>query len=390
MTGADTVDVAAVLGPNASLEPLTTPDRMGRRFHGVDLSQPLSPAAAELLVSLVDRYNIVSLPAQDQNGFIVTHLERLANHFGAPIPHPYNFANYADYVRSGEPLRLHDVDGRVSSRVNRAFPDVIECVDGADSPAVYIVTNLDGSGTDAEPVLRGGQHWHTDIEFQQVPLSTSMFYVQQVPTNRSRGDGTWVTNPPREPGFYHPDSSPELAERREALPLNGETAYADTAAAYAALPPEQRSELDGMMVRRRRRPGDPGWLIPLVYVNPRTGTKSLHSPVWASRGKRIAPVEVDGMDEDESRQFLDRLEAHCLQPRFRYDHLHTPGDVTIWSNFATLHTAPPSMVTVNDPADARLLYRISCKGEPCFRLPRGDADAWINEHIEPPFRSSVA
>ncbi len=390
MSVSDTIDVAAALGPQASLEPLTTPDRAGRRVHGVDLSRPLSPAAAELLVSLLDQHHIVSFPAQDRNGFTVTDLERLANHFGAPIPHPYNYANYAEYVRSGEPLRTHDVAQRVSSRVNAAFPGVIECLEGADSPAVYIVTNLDGSGPDVEPVLRGGQHWHTDIEFQPIPLSTSMFYVQQVPTNRSRGEGTWVTNPPREPGFYHPDSAPELAERRETLPLNGETAYTDTAAAYAALPAEQRRELDEVMVRRRRRPADPGWLIPLVHTNPRTGTKSLHSPVWASRGKRIAPVEVEGMGEEASRKFLDRLEAHCLQPRFRYDHPHTPGDVTIWSNFATLHTAPPTLTTVNDPADARLLYRISCKGEPWSRLPRGDADAWINEHIEPPFRSSIA
>lgn len=101
----------------------------------------------------------------------------------------------------------------------------------------------------------------------------------------------------------------------------------------------------------------------------------------------VSLVDHHRLDEDASRRFLDELEAHCLQPRFRYDHPHTPGDVTIWSNFATLHTAPPSLTTVNDPADGRLLYRISCKGEPCSQLPRGDAEAWIQEHIEPPYES---
>ena len=141
------------------------------------------------------------------------------------------------------------------------------------------------------------------------------------------------------------------------------------------------------MVRRRLRIDDPGWLIPLVYTNPRTGTKSLHSPVWASRGKNIAPVEVDGMSDQESREFLDRIETHVLDPKYRYDHAHTPGDITIWSNFSTLHNAPPAKSTINNPQDTRLMYRISCKGEPSYSLPRGDSDSWIQANILAPYRS---
>ena len=207
-----------------------------------------------------------------------------------------------------------------------------------------------------------------------------------MPTTRAE-QGTWVTNPPREPGFYHPDSPALLAERRDALPLNGETAYADTAAAYDALDPVERAELDQVMIRRRLRKGDEGFLMPLVYQNPRTGRPSLHSPIWASRGKRIAPAQVEGLDSESSRHFLDRLEQHCLDPAFRYDHIHHPGDVTIWDNFATLHVAPPTKKPVNDPADARLMYRISCKGEPSYSLPRQDSDTWIDDNILPPYRT---
>ena len=39
------------------------------------------------------------------------------------------------------------------------------------------------------------------------------------------------------------------------------------------------------------------------------------------------------MTPEESREFLERLEKHVLQPRFRYDRLHQPGDVTIWNNY---------------------------------------------------------
>lgn len=374
-------------GPDARLSPLSTPDKMGRRVHGIDLSRALEPAQADLLQSLLDQFNIISFPGQDQHGFTIHDLERLSNHFGAPIPHPKNYANYP---APADELELLPVERRTSTQVNQAFPDTVQCVEGADTPAAYIVTNLVGSGAASTPELAGGQHWHTDIEFEPIPLSTSMFYVQAVPTARTAEGGTWVTNPPREPGFYHPDSAVDLAARREALPLNGETAYTDTAAAYEALSSDSRAELDAVLVRRRLRRGDDGWLIPLVYTNPRTGRKSLHSPVWASRGSRIAPVEVEGMTDDESRLFLDQLEAHVLQPQFRYDQPHQPGDVTIWSNFTTLHVAPPYLRNVNDPADARLMYRISCKGDPCRQLPRPDTDEWVTANIVPPYRTPLA
>jgi alpha-ketoglutarate-dependent taurine dioxygenase len=131
-------------------------------------------------------------------------------------------------------------------------------------------------------------------------------------------------------------------------------------------------------------------LVPLIYVNPRTGTKSLHSPIWASRGKNIAPVEVDGLTGDASRLFLDELEAHVLQPKYRYDHLHRAGDITIWSNFSTLHNAPPSKSIINSPDDARLMYRISSKGEPRYSLPRQDSGAWIQANISPAYRTAIS
>lgn len=373
-------------GATASLAPLATADRMGRRIHNVDLSSALSPDQAGLLQSLLDAYHVISFPGQDQHGVNVHHLERLANHFGAPIPHPSNFSNYGAPV---DELQPRPVDEQAVARINAAFAGEITCVAGADTLATYPVNNLAGSGPEQEPVISGGQHWHTDIEFEPIPLSTSMFYVQCAPTTRDAPGGNWVTNPGHESGFYHPESSASLDQVRMTLPLNGETAYTDTAAAFAALSPERQAELESVQVRRRLRPSDVGWLCDLVYTNPRTSTKSLHSPIWASRGKRVAPAQVEGMSDDESRRYLDALEEHVLQPQFRYDHVHRPGDVTIWSNYSTLHVAPPNKRVINDPADARLMYRISCKGKPSYELPRPDSDEWIANNIVPPYRTPL-
>ena len=381
-------ELKQVFGTNTSTAPLVDDTRMGRRIYGVDLTQSLNPEQSRLVVDLLDRFSVISFPDQDQSSFRLAYLERLANHFGAPIPHPKNYANYVEYKNSNAPLALPPTSEQTHTKCNQAFPNDFQCIEDANSPAVYIVTNLLGSGPGAQEQSMGSLHWHTDIEFEPVPLSTSMFYVQAAPTTRNSPEGTWVSPQPRAAGYYHVDSSPELTQRRNVLPLNGETAYTDTAAAYADLSAKDKKALDAQMVRRRLRVDEPGWLIPLVYTNPRTGVKSLHSSVWASRGKNIAPAEVDGLSGDESRLFLDRLEAHVLQSKYRYDHIHKTGDVTLWRNFATLHNAPACKSVINDPADVRLMYRISCKGEPSYSLPRQDPDGWIDKNITPPYTSS--
>lgn len=377
----------ALFGSKATSTPLQPEGSFGRRLHHLDLTQRLSPDQAELLVAALDHFSLLTFPKQGDGDFALRHLERLANHFGAPLPHPKNYGNYAQHVRHKVPLELLAKDKQTATLSNRAFPGTLQCVADASSPAVYVVTNLPGSGTGAAEQLASGLHWHTDVEFEPIPLSTSMFYVQSVPTRRDAPNSSWVPNVVPEPGFYHPDSSTTLMERRLKLPLNGETAFADTVGAFADLPPAKQEALEQVMLRRRLRPEDEGWLIPLVYENPRTGQRSLHSPIWASRGKNIAPVEVDGLGEEESRAFLDALEEHVLSPKYRYDHEHAPGDVTIWSNFATLHNAPPAKSIISDPRDARLMYRISCKGEPSFTLPRTDSEPWLKANIRPPYRT---
>ena len=87
------------------------------------------------------------------------------------------------------------------------------------------------------------------------------------------------------------------------------------------------------------------------------------------------------MTMEASRAFLDRLEAHLLKPEFRYNHVHVAGDVTIWNNYMTLHNSPPIKVNISAIDDARLLYRLSCKGEPALSLPRRDNPDWLDTHI---------
>ena len=236
----------------------------------------------------------------------------------------------------------------------------------------------------AGPTLTCGTTWHTDIEHQSIPLHVSMFLVHKVPVSRDAPGGTWVPDPqldglPKHP--YFEDSDPELMRLRRALALNGETAYADTAAAFAALPSAERARLSSIRVRRQSYAENEGAVVPLVRTNPRSGVESLHGPLWCPRPPLQLPLEVEGMSAEASRAFLEEIEAHVLQPEFRYDHAHAPGDVTLWDLFMTIHVAPPIKENIQSIDDARLLYRISCKGEPTLTLPRRDSPEWIEEHI---------
>lgn len=358
----------------------------GARLTGLDLRHPLVPDQVSVLLDALSTCRIVTIASQDLASFSLADLERFANHWGAPVPHPSNFTRggtpaQSDGASDGS-IEMVPRNKRFAAAVDTAFPDRLQCLPH-DSPTVLVVANFRGGANG--PRARGGGSWHTDIEYEPLPIYVSMFLVHSVPSRRDGPRGNWVGANAKHP--YFEGSEAELMRRRLQLPHNGETAYADTSAAFAALPDVEQAELRRVRVRRRLNAGDPGWLAPLVRANPRSGIESLHSPIWASRPSVRPPVTVDGLSDAESRRFLDGLEAHVLKADFRYDHLHSPGDVTIWDNTMTLHNSPPMKVDVDDVEDARLLYRLSCKGEPALTLPRPDTAEWLQRHVPGGYRS---
>ena len=383
-------ELRRLFGPQARSEGPLAASGAGRRLIGIDLRRRLGPEQAALLLDALSLFRIVCLPGQDLESFSLAEFERFANHWGAPVPHPSNFLRggkpaQSDGASDGE-IEVMPFAQRPAAKVNAVFPGRLQCLPH-ESPAVLVVANFRGNGA-AQPggvTTAMGGSWHTDIEYEPLPIYVSMFLAHHMPVRRDAPGGTWVEGPDLsgepDPSPYFEGSEAELIRLRKTLPLNGETAYADAAAAFAALPSERQALLERTRVWRRLNEGDAGWLAPLVRTNPRSGIKALHSPVWASRPGVRPAVEVDGMSREESRAFLDELEAHVLQARFRYDHLHVPGDVTLWDNYMTLHNTPLLKRNIDSIDDARLLYRLSCKGEPAPTLPRRDPPEWLAAHI---------
>ncbi|MEM7250723.1 MAG: TauD/TfdA family dioxygenase [Pseudomonadota bacterium] len=381
----------AFTSPSASCERPLARSGMGMRLQGIDLSARLSEAQVTFLLDALSEVRFLCIAGQDFTRFSLAHFERFANHWGAPIPHPSNF------TRGGKPAQQDGAtDGAIEfipyekrrvAAADRTLPGEVMCLEH-ESPAVLVATNLLGGIENKRVNLIRGGTWHTDVEYEAVPIYVSMFLAHHVPVARNASGGTWVEEPVDDsPAPYLEGSDEALIRRRKQLPLNGETAYADTAAAFAALPKDEQVKLEGTLVRRRLNEDDEGWLAPLVRTDPRSGLKALHSPVWASRPGVRPAIDVEGMTQEESRAFLDRLEAHVLKPAFRYDHVHVPGDVTIWNNYMTLHNSPPIKASVTSKDDARLLYRLSCKGAPALALPRQDDPAWLSEHVNGAYRT---
>jgi alpha-ketoglutarate-dependent taurine dioxygenase len=175
--------------------------------------------------------------------------------------------------------------------------------------------------------------------------------------------------------FWHFDgSSYELPQKatllsaQEVDEAGGDTEFASTFAAYAALPSAEQAELDGLRVvhtvaasqlRFTPEPSDkqraawdqiPPRVHPLVWTSP-SGRKSLLLGSTAA--------EVVDRSVDEGQALLDRLLEWSTRPEFVVRHQWRRGDLVMWDNTGMLHRALPF-----EPTSRRLLHRITLAGEP--------------------------
>jgi alpha-ketoglutarate-dependent 2,4-dichlorophenoxyacetate dioxygenase len=180
------------------------------------------------------------------------------------------------------------------------------------------ISNLDENGE----ILRsndrrrmyglGNRLWHTDASFQDPPGRYSLLSARIIP------------------------------------PIGAETEFADMRAAYDALPPEMKMQLEGLRVHHsiahsRQTLGFEfsqdeqeilkGAVHPLIRTLPRSQRKALYV---ASHASRIIDWPVP-----EGRLLLRELMEHATQPEFVYRHTWCVSDLVIWDNRATMHRARP-------------------------------------------------
>jgi taurine dioxygenase len=218
-------------------------------------------------------------------------------------------------------------------RFGKPEPHVIDQFHLAGFPDILILSNR---VRDGKPVglADAGTYFHTDYSYLDVPARVTMLYSLETPRE---GGHTLFANM-----YAAYDDLPDAMKRRiENLVVlhhygNRDDLDEKSRTAASALTSEQKQKMG--WVRHR-----------LVRVHYGTGRKALYAVSGSSFG-------IEGMPDDEAIALLDELKAHALQEKYRYSHRYEVGDVVLWDDLATLHSA-----TLTDPAMPRTLWRITVK-----------------------------
>ncbi len=267
-------------------------DGFGLAIEGVDLSQPLDDDEFRAVEQAFFDGQVLAIKGQtlEPAAFLA-----FAKRFGPPQPHVIDQFHYPD------------------------FPDILILSNGKEN---------------GKPIglADGGSYFHTDYSYLAVPARVTILYSVVVP---KQGGNTLFANM-----YAAYDDLPEATKARidDLVVLhhygNRDNLDETTRTAASPLTEDQKGKVD--WVRHR-----------LVRTHPGTGRKALYAVSGSS-------FEIEGMPRDEGVALLDELKAHALQDRYIHSYAYDVGDVVLWDDLATLHSA-----TLTDPNDLRTLWRIT-------------------------------
>ncbi len=185
----------------------------------------------------------------------------------------------------------------------------------------------------AAEYLKGSLLWHIDGAMDDVPSRGSILTARELPPTKGEGN-TEVSN--TYTAFQ--DLPAEEQARLEKLKVV-HTMAASQRRTYPNATDEQKADWDRY----------PPKVHPLVWTH-KSGRKSLVTGVSADY--------IEGMDLEEGRALLQKLDDFCTQDEYVYSHEWTVGDLLIWDNTVSLHRAAHY-----DPTSGRLMHRVTLQGE---------------------------
>jgi taurine dioxygenase len=261
-------------GTVIEFEPLSA--ILGARVHGVDLTEPDSPARSLMLREAFSKYCVLCFPQQTISN---EDQIRFARNFGR-----------ADADFMGKPTANDTPE-----------------YDGPAKRGVMYISNLRENGQQVGALPDGELHFHSDGAHRKSPYRATSLFAIEIP---SVGGETKFAN--MQMAYDH---LPEAMKRRlDGLMVNN---VYDTRATLR----EQTDETDETLSNARH---------PLVRVHPDSGRQSLYL-------SRLMTRNIVGMDRAESDALLEELFAHIERPEFIYAHSWKVADLLIWDNRAVNH-----------------------------------------------------
>jgi taurine dioxygenase len=238
-------------------------------------------------------------------------------------------------------------------------------------PEIFVVSNIPSVGRRPPPLpdpprtadgklptqYPHRKGWHTDQSYRRPPPDISLFFaVAPVPKGQ------------------------------------GQTLFADGAAAYDALPSALKhrvERLEGLHVQpgsgrsrdaviagekpRPLAPHESSQRQPVVRLHPVTGRPALYLCESGQMDWVEGPfVGLEPGPYGDGARLLDELMTHLTRPEFIYVHEWNPGDLVVWDNRCLVHAATWFDAAVHE----RLMWRTTVHGNPGSTYA-GEQKSWI-------------
>jgi taurine dioxygenase len=288
----------------------------------------------------------------------------------------------------------------------------------AASRGLLLLQDMEAMADDPELLVRLSRIFGAEVEnYRQnlTPLNMvhetvpEIFIVSNVPPASRQPprrpdpplteDGALPTQFPHRKG-WHTDQSyrrppPDISLFLAVTPIRkdqGQTLFADGAAAYDALPPDLKARVEGLegihaqmsagrsyaAVLAGEKPRD---LLPhqqpqrqpVVRVHPVTGRRAL----YLCEGGQMDWLEgpFAGMQpgpHGDGAALLFALMSHLTRPEFVYVHEWTRGDLVVWDNRCLVHAA----TWFDAETEARVMWRTTVSGNP-GTIYAGEKKSWV-------------
>ena len=269
-------------------------DHFGAEVHGVDLAANFSDDVLDKLIDALYENSVLLIRGQNLNPVDYT---RLLNRFGQPKVETRKQFNLRDYPVVSTVGNIVDADGKPLAFFNR-----------------------------------GGESWHTDGTAACHTNAATFLYAVEVP---ERGGDTMYCST----AYAYETLSDDLRKRLDGVRMlcsfhaHNDRIIASDPASHEALTPQERAAL-------------PDVWHDIVQTHPVTGRKSLYM--------NRQPLEMEGIDFGESKALFKQLYEHATKSNLVYRHRWIPGDLIIWDNLSSLHSATDVSTYEND---RRLMFR---------------------------------
>ncbi len=318
----------------------------------------------------------------------------------------------------GGRIRLNDKAGaRRTVEAAEAEPETLPRA-LAESSGLLVLQGMDEMAGEPELLVRLSRIFGPEVEDYRRTLTApnmvhetvpEIFLVSNIPPvsrNPPRRpdpplteDGKLPTRFPHRRG-WHTDQSyrrppPDISLFLGVGPVRrdqGQTLFADTTAAYEALPAELKTRVDGLegihvglsakrsrdevlagVTPRELGPNEQPQRQPLVRVHPVTGRRALYLCEYGQMDWLEGPFA--GMQpgpHGDGAELMMALMSHITRPEFIYVHEWTRGDLIVWDNRCLVHAA----TWFDVETEARMMWRTTVSGNP-GAIYAGERKSWI-------------